>query len=293
MSERTLVVGFTWIDGAVHLRQWKGEADARALRLEPVPSPLCFRVLPQHHCTGYHDGERLLPCPQQAVLARGSTCEGCTARDEFRPCMTCDGTRCPKLTPQMAAYCQQRHHLYLACFGDTNLKVGTASDGRKEQRIVEQGPLAAARVASAEGPVIKRMEHLLVEAGFSETMRRARKTALIRASMSEEEARTLVTDAAGELTRVLPRRYRRYLHAPELVEQPALARQSRRHRASALRLEADRVVEGAVVGAVGHLLFVQDDDGCFSLDLGELRGRQIEWDPAGPRRRATAQLGLF
>lgn len=291
MSCRTLVVGFTWVDGAVWLRQWKG--DPPVLTSEPAPGVLCFRVLPERACTGYHDGRALQPCPDQAVLSRGSTCEACTARDGFRPCMTCDGFRCPRLTAEMATYCKQTHHLYLACFGDRAIKVGTASDGRKEQRIVEQGPLAAARVAKAPGPTIKQMEHLLVDAGFSETMRRTRKTALMQASMSEDEAQGLVAEAALALPRVLPRRYRRHLHAPSFVEQPPLARASRRRRVNALRLEDDRVVEGELVGAVGHLLFVKDVDGCFALDLGELKGRQLEWDPPGPRRRVSAQLGLF
>lgn len=291
MGERAQVVGFTWVEGAVHLRQWKGSPPL--LRNERVPEHICFRVLPGRTCTGYHDGHALRPCPERASLQRGTSCERCAARDAFRRCMTCDGLRCPKLRGDMLDYCRSTHHLYLACFGDTTLKVGTASDPRKEQRIIEQGPLAAARIAAAEGPTIKRMEKLLVDAGFSETMRRDRKTALLQAQMSEPFARDLVELAASALPDMLPKRYLRLLHSPQFVELPPLAKRSRSLRGSPLSLEVDRVVEGKLTGAIGHLLFVEDRDGCFTLDLGELKGLEIEWDPAGDRRRAAAQLALF
>lgn len=291
MPAHALVVGFTWHDGTVQLRTWSIEDERYATR--DLTGALAFRVEPGRHCTGFHDGRALRPCPTSATVGRGRQCEACQLQDAFRPCMMCNGTRCPRLTSKMRSYCQGTHHLYLACFGSETLKVGTASHHRREQRVIEQGPLAAMRVAEADGPAIKRMEHLLVAAGFTETMRRQRKTALLQAAMTEDEAREHVARAAAELTTVLPLEYHGFLHEPEWVEQPESAKRSRQLAIQELRVEDDRVVEGKVVGAVGHLLFVDDGDGCWALDLGELRGRRIEWDPEGPRKRAQAQLGLF
>lgn len=291
MADRALVVGYTWVEGGVRLRSWD-DPPAR-LTERALAGSVCFRVLPGRHCVGHHDGEALRPCPDRAPATRGSACEACTLRDAFRPCMTCDGFRCPRLSPEMLRWCRQKHHLYLACFGDRTIKVGTASDPRRDQRIVEQGPLAAARVAAQEGPRIKQMEKLLSDAGFAETMRRDRKTALLQGAMTEDEARALVSEAAGVLREVLPREYHGSLHPPAFVPQPELARASRGLTVNALRLEDDRVVEGAVVGAIGHLLFLEEADGRFALDLGALKGRRIEWEPEGPRRKPEAQLGLF
>ena len=292
MSQRALVVGWTWQDGGVVLRSWAGGATlvpgARALE-----GRVSFRILPGRFCTGHHDGNRWQACPEGARATRGTQCTSCTQRDAFRPCMTCDGLRCPRLSKAMLQYCQADHHLYLACFGEDVLKVGTAAHHRRDQRIIEQGPLCAARVARAPGPRIKQMESMLVSSGFTETMRRNRKTQLLRGSMSEGEAREVVEEGARSLTAILPADYHGELHAPVFVDQPGLAVRSRSLSINELRVEDDRVVEGDVVGAVGHLLFVRDVDGCFALDLGELKARWIEWDPAGPRRRAEAQLGLF
>jgi len=291
MPSHALVVGWTWHDDTVQLRSWSVDEERYTAR--DLTGSVAFRVAAGRHCTGFHDGRALRPCPNAAVVRRGRQCEACQLQDAFRPCMTCSGSRCPRLSPKMRSYCQGTHHLYLACFGDPTLKVGTASHHRRDQRVIEQGPLAAMRVASADGPSIKRMEHQLVEAGFTETMRRQRKTVLLQAAMTEEEARGLVASAAGEIASVLPREYHAHLHEPVWVEQPDIAKRSRQLAIQELRIEDECVVEGDVVGAVGHLLFVDDGDGCWALDLGELRGRRIEWDPEGPRRRAQAQLGLF
>jgi hypothetical protein len=291
-ERRALVVGYTWVDGEVRLRSWP-EDDARGPLLTEALPRVAFRVEPGKWCTGHNDGKVLVRCPDRAPATRGSTCEACGLRDEFRPCLTCDGFRCPRLSPDMTAYCRQHHHLYLACFGDEDIKVGTASDPRKHQRLVEQGPLAAARVAEAAGPRIRQMETLLAQAGFTETVRRTRKTALLAGAMTEVEARNLVLDANHRLKEVLPREYHGALHAPIFVPQPELARRSRSLPLNPLELEDGVVVEGEVVGAVGHTLFVRDADGTFALDLGALKGRRVTWDPAGPRRKPTAQLGLF
>lgn len=290
MADRVLVTGFTWVDGGVRLKGFDGAP--LALNSRPMEGRICFRILPGRYCTGRYV-RRSVPCPDGALAVRGTTCEACSVRDAFRPCMTCDGFRCPRLAPHVLSYCRQTHHLYLACFGDTTIKVGTASDPRREQRIVEQGPLAAVRVAAAIGPTIKQMEHLLVEAGFSETMSRARKTVLINTAMTVPEAQRLVLDAARSLPGVLPDGYHRHLHPPRVVEQPVFAVSSRTLPLNELKLDDDRVVEGQVVGAIGHVLFVEDSDGCFALDLGNLKGRWLEWDPPGPRKRPVAQLGLF
>jgi len=193
----------------------------------------------------------------------------------------------------MERYCRQTHHLYLACFGGDFLKVGTASDGRRDQRIIEQGPLAAARVAAASGPVIKQMEASLVRVGFTEAVPRSRKTALLRSSMRQAEAEARVREAAAELADQLPVALRGPLHSPHFVALPDLARRSRGLPVNALPVHPGTVIEGEVAGAVGHILFVDDGDGRFALDLGDLVGRLVDFDPSGPKTRPQVQLGLF
>lgn len=291
MGQRSLGLGYGWDDGRPFLRvrdQWAD--DTRLVRFEGA-----FRVqlLPGRQCTGYFDGERGHACPNRRAVQRGASCEACQARDAFRPCMTCDGTRCPRLSASMRRYCRQDHHLYLASFGDATLKVGTASHPRRDLRVIEQGPLAAVRVARAEGPIIKQMERVLSQGVFTETMRRQKKTALLSASMTPEVAEAQVLEAAGRLREELPTWMHAYLHAPELVEQPAFAAASRALSVQPMQLADDVVLEGTVVGAVGHVVFLDDGDGTFALDLGALKGRLLEWEPEAGAPKPVVQLGLF
>jgi len=287
---QVLGLGYGWWDEGPFLRV--RNLHDHALRELPLEGALRLAVVPDRRCVGYYDGERSHPCPDGERLRRGTMCPACQQRDAFRPCMTCDGTRCPRLSAPMRRYCRQDHHLYLACFGDQTIKVGTASHPRRDRRVVEQGPLAAVRVARAEGPIIKQMERALSQGAFTETMRRSRKTALLQGTMSPADAEGLVRDAARQLPELLPSRFHDALYPPHLVPQPALAVRSRALSVQPLQLEGDVVLEGEVVGAIGHVVFVEDGDGVFAVDLGDLKARVLELNPRGGKK-PVVQLGLF
>lgn len=111
--------------------------------------------------------------------------------------------------------------------------------------------------------------------------------------MTVPEAKDLVLAAARDLAPKLPGVYHRYLHEPSFVELPELARKSRGMAVNDLPVRPGTVLEGDVAGAVGHVLFLDDGDGRFALDLGQLAGWIVEFDPEGPKTRPQVQLGLF
>lgn len=291
MRGRHLVTGYTWSEetALLYVRQ-RGEVESSPI---PLSGRVCFRVTDERRCVGFYGEEGFEGCPDGRRLSSGTQCDACVGRDRFRACMICDGSRCPSGPPDLRARCDAPHILYLACFGDDTIKVGTAALHRRRTRLVEQGPLAATRIAQADGPTIKRMERLLSQGEFVEVMRRAKKMELLGSRMTEDEAKVLVHEAVSRVSSALPPEYRPYLHAPEPVELPELARTSRGRSVRELPLQAGTVIEGAVVGAVGHVLFVEDETGCFALDLGALKARVLDFEPRGPKKRPVVQLGLF
>jgi len=291
MRGRHLVTGYTWSEGdaLLYVRQG-GTGDSTPYVLE---GRVCFRITQERRCVGFFGADGFERCPDARTLSSGSQCDGCVGRDRFRACMICDGSRCPSGPPDLRARCDAPHILYLACFGDDTIKVGTASLHRRRARIVEQGPLAAVRIAQADGPTIKQMERILSQGEFVEVMRRAKKTELLGSRMTEEEALAQVLEAASRVPTIVPLAYRPYLHAPQIVDAPEFARASRGRSVRELPVQAGTVIEGSVVGAVGHVLFVEDETGCFALDLGALKARVLEFEPTGPKKRPVVQLGLF
>ena len=286
------VLGYTWTDGVPTLRlRASGSATATAKKLQ---GKLHFKVLPGPRCIGFFEEGGLKPCPHKASVKRHQ-CDDCISKDKFRPCMTCNGFRCPRLTPAMKRHCVAPHTLYLACFGQPTLKVGTTSAKRGEQRIVEQGPLGAARIALGPGPMIKQMEHILVSGtgDFVEIMRRHKKMALLASSMKADEARRLITAAFENLPHQLPVQYHGLLHEPKWVWAPSIALESRGLPVNPLPLQDDVHIRGEIAGAVGHVVFLKDEDGRFALDLGALKGRRLLFDPKDEGRKPVVQLGMF
>lgn len=286
-----LVVWTGWKEG----RPWWTHVGDLGEVHEPVPAELHLGVGPKD-CVGFvRDGMRVR-CTS-GDLPRGRQCPACTARDTFRPCMICTGFDCPSLTPDMTERCHGEHHLYLASFGDGVVKVGTASRGREHDRLVEQGPAVACRIARGPGPRIKQMEHLLsTRTEMVEAVRRSRKLALLASGGRPQEARGRVLDALGSARELLGADYDDLLFdEPDWFEAPTLAVSSRAKAGgrTALPVEEGALVDAELVGAVGPIALVDDRSGRFLLDLGSLVGRHLDPEPPARLRRTTVQLGLF
>jgi len=288
-TTRHLVIGYAWRDGAAVLRLLQLGGETWELDLE---GHLSFEVTQERRCVG-HFGHGGPECCPDGAEPLSTQCGACIRRDLFRPCMICNGFRCPTLAPTQHRRCTATHHLYLACFGAEDLKVGTAANLRRDARLIEQGPLAGARVAQGPGPQIKQMEHVLSHAGFTEAMRRSRKLALMLGGMTVAEAAARIREAANALPDILPDAYHQWLHAPHFVELPEVALRSRGMSATQMPIQPGRMLDGEVVGAVGHVLYLSQHDATVAVDLGALKARVIDLEPVGPRKRPEVQLGLF
>jgi hypothetical protein len=298
-----LITGHGWQDGFPVLRSRldRGRGADRTIALHPEREPLSLAV-GARHCIGYREGRQRMACPHSADLSdrSGKQCATCQQRDTFRPCLICDGFRCPKLVPSAYRSCTQTHHLYLASFGGPEVKVGTASHPRRDARLVDQGPLYAIRVARGEGPRIKQLEHIASTRTLAvEGMRRSRKLALLRGAVEDTDVQAAVLDVLSDLRSVCGAAYGGVYDdlfvPPEVVVLPPFARETRAALAheSELPVEEGRRIEGRIVGAVGHVAVLEEPAGRVLLDLGDLVGRRVTLNPGPDVRRSSVQLGLF
>lgn len=276
------VVGYVWNEGRPELRL--------ADRNHPIGPHLSLTLLDRRECIGYrdHDAGVRRRCPSRSAPA-GAQCLPCSHREGFWACMTCDGFQCPPLSAAMGDYCRSEHVMYLACFGTRHLKVGTASGPRRAARLIEQGPLAAAHVAAAPGPLIKQMEALTVRLGYVEALRRERKWREFKARTTPDQARIWIEAAYADLRAQLPAEYTQYLHAPRFVTPAFFGWQQQLER---VPLAPGESVSGEVVGARGHIVLLNDGAGAFAVDIGALKSWYVDLDGASGRTPAR-QLGLF
>lgn len=287
---KPLVVWTGWRDGEPML-DWLGASGRESIALA---GPIRWAV-GERRCIGPQVDGRRQPCTS-GVSPTGRQCTVCQQADTFRPCMICTGFGCPRLSPAMRERCEGLHHLYLASFGGSVVKVGTASKGRHDARLVEQGPLAAMRIASGPGPRIKQMEHLLSSrTPLVEAVRRSRKLTRLSAGGDLDVARGHVMAAYEAAVALLDASYEDELHEPDWFTSSAsvdVARQRARGR-TALPTTQRTLLRGRVVGAVGPIALLDDGPSRFLVDLGALVGRELDIDPPHDTPTPTVQLGLF
>ncbi|MCA9691768.1 MAG: DUF2797 domain-containing protein [Nannocystaceae bacterium] len=295
--ENRHVVGYGWRQDGIYLevREQLGVGPAQQ---RPLTGALRLRKRARRVCAGFYDFETDTrePCPDHAVPERKTQCEACIEREGFAPWLRCDGRMLPPLKPAVRAYIETPHHLYLACFGDETVKVGMASEQRKHERLWDQGPLAAMYVAAADsGVLIRQLEVEVSRLGYTEFMRRSRKADLLTSEMREDEARRRLIHALDRIRRLLPDEYVSLLRAdPELLPQPALAQQARRYRElDHLTPADDQILEGQLVGASGSILVLDDGGIRSAIDLYDLIGHEVEFNPEGVAHKEARQIGLF
>lgn len=246
-------------------------------------------------CIGHRSGDTQVPCPTRRRLDSGRQCERCLAADTFRPCMTCDGTRCPPLHPAARATCRGVHHLYLADFGGPVLKVGTAADVRRDARLHDQGPIAALRVASGPGPRIKQIERFAsTHTELVEAMRKDRKRTLLRSRMGQAEALERLTDALADLMDAGPP-FPELFGVPHQVRLPTLAEATRPRidHQTDVPVREGCVVRGDVRGAIGSVVLLEHEGHEHLLELGDLVAVTIDTAPPEDLPAPAMQLGLF
>lgn len=287
------VIGYTWRKDGIYLlvREPRPGSPGQELKLN---GEVYLRKINDRRCVGWIDFTRLelMPCPDNTRSI--TQCESCKQREGFIQCVMCNGFSCPPLKPSVQEYCRQEHHLYLACFGDNRVKVGTASNARKKIRIWEQGPLAAVYVASAPGPTIKQIEHVVSGLGYAEAMQRSEKKVLLTSGMEVRQAENLIVAALQDIRHKISSSYLRYFHEPESAERPRLAVMSRTFSAvDNVVADVNQIIGGQIVAASGGLLIFEDNVGPFVLDLATLKSWLIEVNPDGPRPVRNKQLSLF
>ncbi len=103
---------------------------------------------------------RLIACPLNSMVLKGSKCQECSALDTFDPCIRCTGHQCLADSLRRGECESSDYIVYLAIFSNGNLKVGVSSKRRARVRWVEQGADYAGVLTEIEdGKAARRIEH--------------------------------------------------------------------------------------------------------------------------------------
>jgi hypothetical protein len=164
VSDSLVITGLTWASGGPEVRLRR---NAAASVLEPLGT-FCARYTAGPDSTRWCIGHK--PFRDSGVawedcdrtpLHDGRTCDRCAASDAtFASQLHHAHNKAPgELDAAVLKHLQQPNELYLACFRDGSIKVGTSTEHRLQTRLTEQGAWKARVVASAtDGFAVRSIE---------------------------------------------------------------------------------------------------------------------------------------
>ena len=295
LTSRRHVIGYSWEESQLVLLTRHLDNPKNLLKVN-VEDEIKVRRLDHQICTGWADFDKmvLMPCNKQnSVQGSKTQCWECRETEGFYQCMTCNGYNCPRLKPSVERYCRQTHHLYLVCFGNDFVKVGTASQPRKKARLLEQGPIVAAYIASGSGPNIKQLEKTVSNLGYTERVTRREKFECLASRMTVEESKCLITDAYNDIISRSGSRFNHLFHQLEFISFDHLYnRPSIYMKPKLIDLNVTDTVVGKVLAKRGNFVVVDKGGVIEALDLVQLRSWVVEFNP-DIKNIAPQQFGFF
>ena len=159
-------LGISWKDQNTPLLNIK-EEETQLIKNYYLPKKIKFNNLGHKQCVGYYNplnGE-YVGCTNE-IEENQIQCNSCKYKYEFYKCVRCKGDKCIVKNEVSKKYCETPHYVYLAYFPNDKIKVGTASEPRKEVRLLEQGALDYIYIAHApNGRIARAIESEIARMG--------------------------------------------------------------------------------------------------------------------------------
>ena len=110
------------------------------------------------------------------------------------------------------------HYVYLAYFNGNKIKVGTASEIKKYERLLEQGALFSILIAKTPtGKIARVIEKIIIDYGISGLVTTNYKMKNIVFYPNDKvEVLKKLTDKYKEILKIVPNDYQKYLIEPEV-----------------------------------------------------------------------------
>ncbi len=247
-------------------------------------------------CNGYYDllKRKYIPCKNfdNKIEEECYQCEICKELSGFSDCLGCNGKYCKTKSLVAKEFCNQKHIVYIALFGNDVLKVGTAAEYRKYSRIQEQGAIASMFIAITDtGKIARFLESYISSLGYTLQVRSNYKINNLVIDKNENEVIHLLKNEYNEIRKKLPETLKKYLIEPEInyykdindINKTTLIKES-----SQLSLFGDtskvksydfylhpEIINGIITNVVGSMLIVENQ-GIHVYDTKKLEGWIID-----------------
>lgn len=165
---RKYFMGVKWTDAhhpCMHIKDYITGND------ENIDIPYFFDMEKQEVkiCSGTINplSREFFPC-NKIIDKKQSQCYSCMHKYDFYHCVICHGDKCMSENKEVIDYCHTPHYVYLAYFSKNKIKVGTASEIRKYDRLLEQGAIFSFFIAKTPtGKIARQIEKNIIDSGIT------------------------------------------------------------------------------------------------------------------------------
>lgn len=161
-------VGLCWNEDYkpyFHLKNYESGLD----EFIDVPQGLLIERINQKICVGtINPYTREYVSCNNTVEDSSSQCNHCKYMFDFYKCIRCHGEDCYVKNEDVLKYCNTPHYVYLAYFPNGKIKVGTASEIKKYNRLLEQGTIFSIFIAKTPtGKIARQIEKNIIDNGIT------------------------------------------------------------------------------------------------------------------------------
>ena len=134
-----------------------------------IPQELLIERIDQKICIGTINPytREYISC-NNIIEDSSSQCNHCKYTFDFYKCVRCHGEDCYVKNEDVLKYCNTPHYVYLAYFPNGKIKVGTASEIKKYNRLLEQGAIFSIFIAKTPtGKIARQIEKNIIDNGIT------------------------------------------------------------------------------------------------------------------------------
>ena len=160
-------MGLEWKDSCNQIMHLN-DADTNLDEYVMIPAYLDVEKMKSKKCIGAINPltREYINC-HKIIDEKQTQCYACMHMFDFYNCIRCHGEKCMSKDNEVISYCNTSHYVYLAYFSKDKIKVGTASEIRKYDRLLEQGAVYSIFIAKTPtGKIARQIEKSIIDNGI-------------------------------------------------------------------------------------------------------------------------------
>ena len=224
-----------------------------------------------------------------------SQCNQCKYMFDFYKCVRCHGEDCYVKNEDVLKYCNTPHYVYLAYFSNEKIKVGTASEVKKYNRLLEQGALFSIFIAKTPtGKIARQIEKNIIDNGISGAVTTSYKMRNMIFDNDETTIKKELIEKYKDILKSVSDDNKQYLIEPEFnsfydikdkiddsmlftnIQFNLFDEESKQIRQYIIKKEFDKI-SGTYLFCVGKILAIENNGIIELIDTKKLEGYLFEF----------------